>query len=632
MCKVWSALQILLLSVPACLGGALSAVAQIDFKLGPVRVLGIEKAMPAGRVDDVFRKSSESAVSLPAREHSPVQVYVRQDDSLYRLVERHWNVQLTAAELSEVEAELIKLPQNSSYSERSATKLVIRPGDILYLPRTISGFEKTGPLVVPATAASIDSNSPPGSGAISQEARRVEPLASSFDYQSCKSETSKIFDEDANSALKVLAKRAVVAKSPLTIAVIDTALNGQPGWLMPWLFSVDGEIGLRATGPMKLHGGVFIPNGENGHGSHIVSLVLGGKTLSDAVPTTPEVKILPIVVQKDYVDANGTWKYQTDATWISNAIRYAKQYDARIVNISFESQAGYDISAAIKESTEADLRLYVVAAGNSRFKLSGDETIRDYLVAPFGSTDEHVMPAMLGGPSIGHVVSVAAMTVFGTLAEDSGRSRKHVDIVGPGECLGGYGKFAATQALSKELSLTGTSQAAAAVSFAATLLSKSLGYDKFHPAEIKARLLASSVYEANWESVIASSGRLSIARAVAVNDDIVSIKVLDKTKDLYGSVQFDPKLSICYDKEMPLRRVWKAVRFGVDGGNQTFKYVQRPKMPYRKGIGDAAQFEWDWQECTANFGNLRVIKIKNEDGKIEELPFDAVQEIIPRHL
>lgn len=627
MGKTSSATVVLLLSTLVWICGGVPAVAQFNVKPA-VRILGLEKAMPTERVDDVFRSNSGNQAALPARDHSPIKVYVRRNDSLSRLVDRHWGIQLTLAKLAELETEVLQLPQNSAYLERSKTKLVIRPEDILYLPRTVGGLEKTGPLVIPGFYATDGAKLRSDPSTVLEEKRQVKPLASSFDYQSCEGATSTIFDEDASNALKVLAKRSVVTTSPITVAVIDTALNGQPGWLLPWLVSVDGEVGLRATGAMLEKGGVFIQDGENDHGSHIVSLVLGGKTF-DATRASRDVSILPIVVQKDYVDSNGTWKYQTNATWISKAIRYAKNYDARIVNISFESQAGVDIAEAIRASTEPDLRLYVVAAGNSRFKLSDGETIRDYLSARFSSEEEHVVPAMLGGPSIGHVVSVAAMTRFGTLAEDSARSKKHVDIVGPGECLGGYGKFAESQASSKELSLTGTSQAAASVSFASTLIAKSLGYVR--PAEIKSRLFASSVHEARWETMIASSGRLSITRAVAVHEDIVSIRRLGGTQDYYGSIQFDPKKSICLDKEMPLRNVWKAVRSVTDGGTQTFKYVQRSPMPQKKGSGETAKFEWDWQVCTANFGNLREVKIKTEDG-MEDLPFDAIQEIVPRHL
>lgn len=612
-----------------------------------VLILTSNVGADAAQLDGLVRSLGPDAKVEGWNSEKPVAVYVRKGDSLYSLVERHWGTRAAAITTStDFLNEVLALEENADLKKRSSSRLVIQPGDTLYLPRNPGGYAKPGTFVavssvVPLGAVATRSVSQPD-----QDRRKVVALASSASGEdACRGAgAADVFDAEVTKARRRIDQAPEAPASgarQFTVAVIDTALSGGPGWLQPYLLQVKDEFGINATTGEMRPGGVFASaNAENKHGTHVLSLILGGVLPPDQAPAFgKQLRILPIVVQRDTVEAaTGVSVRETDATWISNAVRYSRDYGAQIVNISFEARQGQDIRSVMTETTEPDLRLYVVAAGNSQFSLRGTP-ITNYSTTTFSSAAEEIVPAMLGGPGVGHVISVAAMSEFGTIAEKSGRSSAHVDLLAPGHCVRGYGTIARSAAESTELRLSGTSQAAATVSFAASLVARALGVNQWHPAETKARLLATSFYNSDWQDMVSSSGRLSIERAVAVTDDIVRYKGADdRLVDVFGTLQSvanSPDISkswLCQNNEIYLQDVWKVVRVGT-GQDAKIKYAFRPRLPHRKGGGEAAPFKWRWQECNVHFGNLNRVAVKVQGNpKPLEIPFDAIHEVIPRHV
>jgi hypothetical protein len=266
----------------------------------------------------------------------------------------------------------------------------------------------------------------------------------------------------------------------------------------------------------------------SGHGTHVTGLAIGGVDFQpylstfDRAPGAPWLRLWIINVGdgEDFLLPNS-------ASELSNQINLLND---SIVNLSIQ----YSSPTATTDSNFLRLldaptnNLFVVSAGNN-----GSSDVTD---APY-------YPAMLGGVSQRNVISVAAHRVDGSLASFSNRGKLNVDLAAPGCDLPSWLDDSGTVSR-----ISGTSQAAALVTFAATLL-KSLG--DMSPIEIKNRLMISgdllhrsvATRAAADPSLpdpaqIYSRARLNIVRSLFLFDDYVRYRTSDGTlREALGSLQ-----------------------------------------------------------------------------------------------
>ncbi len=253
----------------------------------------------------------------------------------------------------------------------------------------------------------------------------------------------------------------------------------------------------------------------SGHGTHVTGLAIGGVgfqpylSMFDREPDKPWLHLWIINVGngKEVLLPNSAIELSTQINLLVDAI----------VNLSIQYSTPTDVTDAnLLRLMNSPSDLFVVSAGNN-----GKSDVRD---GPF-------YPAMLGGVGQRNVISVAAHRPDGTLARFSNRGRLNVDLAAPGCDVQSWLDDSAE--VSK---ISGTSQAAAIVTFASALL-KSLG--DLSPLEIKNRLIISGdplrrtvvakgspADDASipLPSQVYSRARLNVVRALYLFDDYLSYR------------------------------------------------------------------------------------------------------------
>lgn len=200
--------------------------------------------------------------------------------------------------------------------------------------------------------------------------------------------------------------------------------------------------------PFNLENGFdasYAPTADSGHGTHVTGLALGGDLRNDArffgpaeghwlraglIAFSPGTREIPV----------------TSAYQFREALRRTTFSAPDVVNMSlkFGPAARQALTELVEDNPTV---LFVVSAGNQRADLD---------------SELEIYPAALG--DLPNVLAVAAETTPGVLADYTNKSAAVVDLAAPGcnlaSTLDGLGPT----------SLSGTSQSAAVVTFAAALL------------------------------------------------------------------------------------------------------------------------------------------------------------------
>ncbi|MCG1025143.1 kelch repeat-containing protein [Dehalobacter sp.] len=255
----------------------------------------------------------------------------------------------------------------------------------------------------------------------------------------------------------------------VTVAIIDTGIDITHEDLKDNIWANTKETVGNSTDDDSngytddIHGWNFVNNtntvydpasaSDDWHGTHIAGIIAAemGNKLGIA-GVSPKVKIMPLQVFK-----NGT-AYTSD---IINAINYAKQNGAQIVNCSWGSPSD---NMALQEAMASSGLLFICAAGNSGQNIDSNP----------------VYPAVF---NLDNIITVASVNKAGNLSSFSNYGLTSVDVAAPGEDItstlpgNNYGQSG------------GTSQAAAFVTGeAALILSK---YPNTMVSEIKDRIINS---------------------------------------------------------------------------------------------------------------------------------------------
>lgn len=285
----------------------------------------------------------------------------------------------------------------------------------------------------------------------------------------------------------------------------------------------------------------------SGHGTHIAGLVLGGAAFQsylsvfDRQAGEPWLRLWIVNI------GNGSdTLIQNSTAELSQKLNLLKN---NIINLSLEYADPYGALDDAFLLLAASDNLFVVSAGNDGKK--------DLMDVPY-------YPASLGGTSQSNVIAVAAHKPNGELAAFSNRSARSVDLAAPGCNLSSWLDDSGIVT-----NVSGTSQSAAVVTFAAALL-KSL--DNMQPVEIKNRLMVSGDLLANSSSrtapksrEILSRSKLNIARALYVFDDYVKYVSAEdgSTHEVLGELTGITDVS-CDDELVDMQNLW-ALKASADG-------------------------------------------------------------------
>ncbi|WP_157840514.1 S8 family serine peptidase [Sphingomonas sp. Ant20] len=254
----------------------------------------------------------------------------------------------------------------------------------------------------------------------------------------------------------------------------------------------------------------------SGHGTHVAGTIIGSATLDDPAffDLQPDDSWLRLTIVP--LSAGGREVSSMALRAATSKVDLAK---ASVANLSVRYDS--DVSAALVAAIDRNpSTLFVAAAGND-----GSDVIATR------QEQRTVFPARLGGDTA-NVISVAAEDGRGYLTKFTNRSAEHVDIAAPG-C--GIPSWIADERIER---LSGTSQAAPLVTFAASLLSRY----RLDARRIKRRILLSGDLLAgslelqgeSFAAVVAddasdipiySRSRLNVAKALLFRSDYLRATV-----------------------------------------------------------------------------------------------------------
>jgi subtilisin family serine protease len=254
------------------------------------------------------------------------------------------------------------------------------------------------------------------------------------------------------------------------------------------------------------------------HGTHVAGLALGGLKDTQLSALTKEriaLKIINIVrktVSPSPAGSVTSWVIPND--FVLDAIQYVGQEpQIPIINLSVESAQASGLNTILS----SNLSLVVAAAGNDNVNLDADER---YPAAAMNRNQ---------------LLSVGAYDGSGGMAAFSNWGANDVDLVAPGcqveSIVPGSGR---------RKKLSGTSQAAPLVSFTAGLLYS----EGLTIPQIKNRILLTTEYDpaklgncSGQGKCVRSQGRLNIARALDIYEDVLVIRTGGVARTIKGRIQ-----------------------------------------------------------------------------------------------
>lgn len=247
------------------------------------------------------------------------------------------------------------------------------------------------------------------------------------------------------------------------VAGVDDDNNGYVDDVSGWDFSVESPNN----------------NDTSGHGTHVAGVIAGSHSGGPMKGVAPNSKILPL----DFMD--GGSGYTSDAI---EAIEYAKQMGARVINASWGSSACSRILNDSIDSLQDKDVLFVAAAGNSGHNLSYQP---EYPAAFISS-------AQITVGSITRNGFMSSFSNYGVL----------VDVMAPGD------EILSTYPSNDFAYLSGTSMAAPFVSGLAALLVSQK--PSITVSQLKS-VIISSVIKRNYS--VKSQGEINVPQAMtAVNN------------------------------------------------------------------------------------------------------------------
>lgn len=277
-------------------------------------------------------------------------------------------------------------------------------------------------------------------------------------------------------------------KKQVVVAVIDSGIDVLHTELKDHLWvnekEFNGSPGVDDDGNGfvdDINGYSFVDNSaslkdEHGHGTHCSGVIAADHDNNIGVKgLAPGVKVLAVKI----FDKNGSGPTE----YAIKAIDYAVKMKVDVISASWGGGPLNEVLKAAIENAARKNILFVAAAGND-------------------GTDNDVTPFYPANYDLENIVSVAAHHNAGNLAAFSNFGLKKVHISAPGQYI------LSTLPGNKYAVWSGTSMATPHVSAAIALLLEQEG--NLPIAEIKDRLMQSSLPQLNWRKSLISLGRLNV--------------------------------------------------------------------------------------------------------------------------
>ena len=339
------------------------------------------------------------------------------------------------------------------------------------------------------------------------------------------------------------------------------------------------------------------------HGTHVAGLLIGGtgfptkgQDRAQILANTMRITVMNVAdgYAEPFAGAEGFLQSQlVGADWIVNMslAYYGAGKDAKDIGATFDALVRLNPNS-----------LFVVAAGNDS---------KDALAY-------RVFPAMLGGEMHQNLISVAAIGGNGRIADFSNRGES-VDVAAPGCQLESWVDNAGAT-----MRLSGTSQAAPVVTFAAALI-RHLRPDAT-PDEIKARIIASGTLLPIEDRPLTAYGvALNAVTAMYVFDDYVQLIGSDTA--YLGKIERIDGLSCPKGRDVgsqPLGHLWAVKRAGA-------RVLLYPGRDFGK-IRHPCEGDVD-PNAAVVMRPTRVVRrheVTNWDGEAEMIfPMNLVSNIVP---
>jgi hypothetical protein len=328
----------------------------------------------------------------------------------------------------------------------------------------------------------------------------------------------------------------------------------------------------------------------NWHGTHVAGIALGtlrDPELTKLVKERIAIKVINLV-QREVLqvgDQAPTTRFSIPNNFVLDALRYANEEPvAQIINLSVEG----DQSSGLENALANNLSLVVAAAGNDGIDISESEKY----------------PA--AARSRNRLIAVAAHDGTGGLAGFSNWGMSNVEIAAPG-CL-----IDSILPGGKRGTMSGTSQAAPFVSFAAGLLYA----EGLTIPQIKERILLTTDFDhaklgncmGPTGRCVGSEGRLDIIKALSIYQDIVVTQRPDGSQNIIFGRIGDRCIQLngrCYDTRTELRRFVHDL--GAKQGECWIKSRDNRTSKHSCAIDGAIQFQATGASQTTSIALDRVI-------------------------
>jgi hypothetical protein len=370
--------------------------------------------------------------------------------------------------------------------------------------------------------------------------------------------------------------------TPTTILVLDTGFD-DPGFVgneipQRYIQKTGGLVDPYAVTTFSRFTGVNFATKENDpktferdperwHGLSVSGVALGGREIED----TRRAVLLPVRLSFANMERSSGAGVVIDPDSLARSLTYALENKISVINVSLELfQRGDWLAQSMMRVT--DNVLVVAAAGND-----GKDV---------GNPSDKRWPALFGGAptngSPGIFVTVAAEDGDHKIATFSRRAANFVDLLAPGCDVPSYTAEVATNKhyTIHPAKVSGTSFGAPLVSFVSALLIA----DNLRPAQVKTRLLASVDVQDPLRTVAYSSGRLNVARALAIFDD--AIETSDQKGPRFGKLQNKNDqnvVQICGESILATRLLKLAIDDRDGGGRYAYLWL-RGQDPVNKPL------------------------------------------------
>jgi hypothetical protein len=369
-------------------------------------------------------------------------------------------------------------------------------------------------------------------------------------------------------------------RGPVSILIADSGLFGAGRGMFP-------EIVLQKNGDFdsfaqSIDPTALLEGGDASHGTEVASVALGGPVLGrmNAISPSPRIQLVVKPIYRKFAQGGATW-IGTEENLFDELYKTAMKYGSYIVNLSIKTQG--EIPSLATQLSDRSPYMFIVAAGNAE----GGAT-------PHLGQDgtNPIFPAMYGGEGIGlyNLVTVAALhwdsqkKTLG-LAPFTHSASNWIELAAPGCKIPVVSYDNSNRAWLSERR-SGTSFAAPLVTFTAALIKSERGGGG-SPVDLKRRLLISADLDPSLKSEIQDGRMLNIAKAVAVENDV--LEIANSKRLVVGAVSFfldgqpkteDNSIQLKCSSALTTIKISDILkirpRFGVEGAIPTAKVYLKP--------------------------------------------------------